>query len=253
MTKKVTDQKFLLNDVTDHNEIYNKLKKFTDSLDNSSNNSYTAAISSGTPAMQVAWILLAESGDFSIKNPLRLIKTSDPRFGPSKNIPVKLDSGLPRIISLSNEIEEIKRDLIPQANLSVNKGELRIGNTLIDLAPIEFCYYRYFAERVIEDKGLEKFSGFTVPIKFMQKIHRYHEESFYDFYSGREELGNMIKKEYEQGITTLRGNISKLNKKLTSVLNNKTIIDTFQIVAEGKRGAKFYGIKASENKLSIIK
>jgi hypothetical protein len=87
----------------------------------------------------------------------------------------------------------------------------------------------------------------------MKKIYKYHEESFYDFYSGREDLEELIKKEYEMGITTFRGNISKLNSKIKSRLDNETLINTFQIVSEGKRGVKFYGLKLPSNKISIVK
>jgi len=78
---KISDQEFNLSDVTDHNQIYLQLKEFTDTLLKNKSYTYTAAISSGTPAMQVCWILLAESGDFSEANPLRLIKIKDPKFG----------------------------------------------------------------------------------------------------------------------------------------------------------------------------
>lgn len=251
LAESISNYKVNLTDVTDHNEIYKELKKITDRLDKKDNIKYTAAISSGTPAMQVAWILLAESGDFSISNPLKLIKTKDPKFGKSKNIHVKLSTGLPRIVGLTNELAEVKQDLIPMAVLSIEKGELTIGGNAIKLAPIEFCYYRYFAEKVIENKGLEKFSGYTISLNFMKQIQKFHEESFYDFYSGREELEEMIKKEHEQGIGTFRGNISKLNSKIQKGLDNETLVKTFQIVSEGKRGAMFYGLRVSKKKLKI--
>ena len=66
--KKVTFIELNIKDVTDHNEIYPALKTITDQLPKSESLNYTAAISSGTPAMQVCWILLAESETF-----LRLI------------------------------------------------------------------------------------------------------------------------------------------------------------------------------------
>lgn len=241
-----------LDDVTDHNEIYLKLKEFTDLLDKNSDYKYTAAISSGTPAMQVAWILLAESGDFSISNPMRLIKTKDPKFGESSNIEVKLNTSLPQIIGLSKELDKVRKDLIPKVSISKSRGIISIGDRIIDFSPIEFCYYRYFADRVINKKGLEKFSGYTVSLSFMKIIYRFHEETFYDFYSGREELGDLIKKEYEIGITTFRGNISRINKKLKEQLKNDTLFKAFCVYSEGKRGAKVYGLKLTPDKIKYI-
>ena len=103
-------------DVTDHNHIYPVLKGFTDDLNKAENFDYTAAISSGTPAMQVCWILLAESGDFSETNKLNLIKVKDPAFGESENIPVIIETSLPQIIRLKNEIKTLRNDLVPTSD-----------------------------------------------------------------------------------------------------------------------------------------
>ncbi|MBN2572365.1 MAG: hypothetical protein JXA68_09580 [Ignavibacteriales bacterium] len=158
LAKNIYDFEFSFNDVTDHNEIYKKLKIFTDSLNKSKEFSYTAAVSSGTPAMQVCWILLAESGDFSETNQLKLIKVKDPRFGKTENIPVKIDTSLPKIIRLKNEIDTIKKDLIPKAVLTISKPELKIGDIVIDLSPILLSYYKYFTENLLSNKPPEKFS-----------------------------------------------------------------------------------------------
>lgn len=249
---KVEDHCFEITDVTDHNIIYKVLKDYTDKLEDKKSISYTAAISSGTPAMQVCWILLAESGDFSVSNPLKLIKVKDPKFGTSQNIPVKLSTSLPRIIGLKNQIESLKADLIPSAIINVNHGMLKIGDIDVDLSPIEFCYYRYFAKRVLDKYEAEKFSGITVPLKFMELIYHYHQESFPDLDLNREDLRKMIKNKNELGIQTFRGNISKVNKKIKEALNNITLIEQFQISITGKRGAKFYGVKCDVSKIKII-
>ena len=249
---KVSDILLTFADVTDHNDIYNKLKELTGTLPKSKNLHYTAAISSGTPSMQVCWILLAESGDFSEEFPLRLIKVNDPKFGKSGNVEVKLDTSLPKILRLKNELESIKKDLIPSTTINIARGRLTIGVTKVDLSPIEFCYYRYFAGRVIDGLGDEKFSGISVSLSFMECIYSFHEESFPDLELNRLDLQKMIKNRRELGITTFRGNISKINRKIKETLDNQTLIENFQISVIGKRGAKFYGIKASSSKLKLI-
>lgn len=252
LANKVSDILLTFTDVTDHNDIYNKLKELTGNLPKSKNLHYTAAISSGTPSMQVCWILLAESGDFSEEFPLRLIKVKDPKFGKSGNIEVKLDTSLPKILRLKNEIDTIKKDLIPTALINIDRGELTIGKTKVDLSPIEFCNYRYFAERVIDGLGDEKFSGVSVSLSFMESIFSFHEESFPNLDLNREDLRKMIKNGNELGITTFRGNISKINKKMKETLDNPTLVENFQISKEGKRGAKFYGIKVAPSKIKIV-
>ncbi|MHB8580752.1 MAG: RNA repair transcriptional activator RtcR family protein [Ignavibacteriaceae bacterium] len=64
-SQDVTLINLIISDVTDQNEIYKKLKSFTDTLDKGGWTEYTASVSSGTLAMQNCWILLSESGDFS--------------------------------------------------------------------------------------------------------------------------------------------------------------------------------------------
>lgn len=241
-----------IKDVTDHNQIYLALKEFTDKLVMREDCNYTAAISSGTPAMQVCWILLSESGDFSESNKLNLIKVKDPKFGKSENIPVKIDTALPKIIRLKEEVEILKKDLIPNATITMAKPGLKIGEIEIILSPMELTYYKYFAERVITEKGDEKFSGFNTSNSFLDRVIEIHEELFPDLDSNRMELITIRKKDIGLSVYTFRGNISKLNKKIKNALQNATISNTFEVSSEGGRGAKFYGIKADSNKLKIL-
>jgi len=253
LAKKIIDHKMNITDVTNHNQIYTSLKSYVDKLTKDNETKYTASITSGTPAMQVCWILLGESGEFSEDYPLRLIQVKDPKFGKSKNIEVELGTALPKIISLKEEVETLKKNLVPTAKINISRSELSIGGVVIKLSPIEFCYYRYFAERVIGELGDERFSGFVVKLGFMKKIYKYHQESFEFLDTNRMDLGKMIKKKEELAIQTFRGNVSKLNKKIRNTLNNDTLADYFQISIEGSRGAKFYGIKAPKEKLLITK
>ncbi len=253
LAKKVRLEKLNIKDVTDHNEIYILLKEFTDTLLKNSDLSYTAAISSGTPAMQVCWILLAESGDFSETNKLRLIKVTDPRFGQSRNIEVKIASTLPKIIRLKKEINSLKKSLIPKAIISKEKATLHIDDKYIPLSPIELSYYMYFVDKLLQGKSFEKFTGISVPDHFLNKILDYHQELFPDLESNRYELKTIQKKKIGLSIYTFRGNISKLNKKIKIVLENETLINSFIIQAKGNRGAKFYGIDNLPEKFIVEK
>ena len=251
-SKRINLAQFNISDVTDHNEIYQILKSFTDNLEKKDGIEYTAAISSGTPAMQVCWILLAESGDFSEEFPLKLIKVKDPKFGKSANIIVRLDTSLPKILRLKKEIESVKKDLIPIAEINLDKGIITIGDLQVDLSPIEFCHYRYFAERIIDSLDTEKFSGISVSLSFAKKIYSYHKESFPNLDSNRMDLEKIINDGIEMAMPTFRGNITKIKKKIREALEIQTLVDNFQITITGKRGAKFYGIKAPKLKIRII-
>lgn len=253
LADKVTLVQLDLPDVTDHNDIYIKLKAFCTALPDKDTCQYTAAISSGTPSMQVCWILLAESGDFSITNPLRLIKITDPKFGPSQIVDVKLNSALPKIIRLNEELNTIKNDLIPTLYLDTKRATLKVGEINVHLSPIELCHFRYFAERLIEKKGDEKFSGILTPMSLMKKIHQYHQEMYPDLELNREDLKKAIKNELEWPIQTFRGNISKINRKLRTAVYNNTTYKYYEISTSGSRGARYYGLAADPSKIVIIK
>ena len=252
LATKSSDEEFVFNDVTDHNEIYQKLKEFADTLEKNENISYTASISSGTPAMSVCWILLAESGDFSEEYPLRLIKVKDPRFGSAGNVEVKLNTSLPRIIRLKKEVDKLKEDLIPKCKIDIEKGKVLIGEKEIDFAPTQFCYYRYFAQRAIENKGKENFSGFNAPIHFVEAVYEFYEQTFPSLDVNGQFLLDIINGKKSLALGTFRSNISKLNKKLEKALGNQSLFELFRISIEGKRGKRFYGINAPGNKFEIV-
>lgn len=247
LAKSVTLIPFHLKDVTDHNEVYTRLKEFTDSIEKPDGCYFYAAISSGTPAMQTAWILLAESGEFSEQHPLNLLKVKDPKFGESKNIPVKLEAALPRITALKKEVHSF----LPRIDIYIDAGELKIGGQIIPLAPVELCYYRYFCETKKQGREKIKFSGLTTPEEFLKTVYAYHEESFPVLDLGRDELRKMIKSGTGLSAATFRGNISKLNKKIELTLQNEQQAKYCKITATGQRGAKFYGIPAPAEKITI--
>ena len=231
-----------IRNVTDHNEIYPTLLSFCRSLTVDKTTHYTAAIASGTPTMQVCWILIAESGDF----PLTLIRSNEPKFGKPYVIPVKLGIGLPKIIRLEEENKTLRKQneaLIPTAKLNIKRGSITIGDKLINLSPIEFSYYRYFAELVKNGSEPLNIIANTISSEFVKTILDYHEQSFKVLDSNR-----MFK---DIGLQTFRGNVSKTNKAITNALNNPSLATLFHISVDGNRGAKHYSIKLPSNKITI--
>jgi hypothetical protein len=246
----VSLHRFDCNDVTDHNEIYPKLLDMCKSLHRTGAKKFTSAIASGTPAMQVCWILIAESGDF----PLELVRSNEPRFGKPPVTSVKLSTGLPRILRLEKENEtlrEEKKTLMPMLEIDIRKGRIQIGQIKIDLSPVEFAYYRYFAERAQLGEELERVSGIFAPRGFLRKIAAYHKESFPASDLFRAELESMLKSGKELDIRTFRANLSKTNKKLRSALPTEAWVKLFSIVAEGKRHALSYGLRLPRSKIKI--
>jgi hypothetical protein len=250
--RKVYLHEFDCNDVTDHNEIYPKLLSFCRTLLPSKITTFTAAIASGTPAMQVCWILMAESGDF----PLTLIRSNEPKFGKPYVRDVRLGTGLPRITQLKQENENLQKkneQLLPQVTLVVSTGTLAVGDTKISLSPVEFSYYRYFALRVKEGKEFERVSGISLPSHFLSSIIQFHKESFPESDTFRRPLEEMLKKGLDLDVGTFRGNISKLNKKIRMATDNAVISDLLEISAEGSRHSRFYGVRIPSGKISIKK
>lgn len=242
--------RFDCDNVTDHNEIYPKLLDLCRSLKTDGRKEFTAAIASGTPAMQVCWILMAESGDF----PVELIRSNEPRFGKAPVTPIRLATGLPRIIRLEQENEFLRkehRDLIPDLHISISKGAITIAGVQLPLSPVEFCYYRYFAERARDSMEFERFSGIAAPAGFLKKIIAYHRESFPEADLFRKDLEEMMKRGRDLDIRTVRGNISKANKKIRGAISNPSWVRIFEISSEGKKHSLHYGIRSPAEKVHL--
>ncbi|MBX2990114.1 MAG: hypothetical protein KF749_02990 [Bacteroidetes bacterium] len=244
--------RFDCDDVTDHNEIYPKLLAFCNSLGPAESKKFTAAIASGTPAMQVCWILMAESGDF----PLELIRSNEPRFGKAPVTPIRLGTGLPRIIRLEQENEFLKKeklDLVPELKIEVSKGRVLVGGIEIRFSPIEFSYYRYFAERDRNAQEFERFSGIAVPRHFLEKVVTFHRESFPESELFRDKLERMLSARNDLSVGTFRANIVKLNTKIKNALKNPALQKLLMVTTEGKRHALFYGLQMPSHKIRITK
>ena len=245
---KVYLHEFNCSDVTNHNDIYPQLLSFCKSLGVDANKTFTAAIASGTPAMQVCWILMAESGDF----PIELIRSNEPKYGKPLVIPIKLGTGLPRILRLEEENKQLQKDkeeLIPPLVIDVKNGLAYVNGVNLDLSPIEFCYYRYFAERKLISDEFERISGILVPPVFVENLLLYRKESFPD-----KEVSEKEKRELrDRGISTatFRSNLSKANNGIHKVLKNKSLAKLFEIAIEGKKNSKLYGIQLPKARIII--
>jgi hypothetical protein len=244
--------KMSLDNVTDHNEIYPKLLELCRKLKPTSNKKFTAAISSGTPAMQVCWILMAESGDF----PLKLIRSNEPKFGKQFVTEVKLDTGLPRILRLEEEVKELReemKNLLPHLTIDVINGSVKIGKTEVPFSPIEFSYYRFFAEQAKNNYPPMRISGIFVPDDFLKDVVRYHGESFPGSDLFRQDLQNKLSKGENLDVRVFRGNVSKANRKINNMLANQSLVKMFKISSFGKRHAMSYGIDIPKGKINIKK
>lgn len=243
---------FDINNVTDHNEIYPKLLNYLKLNLNSSSNRITAAIASGTPSIQACWILVAESGDFK----LELIRSNEPEFGLPAVVTVKLDTSLPRIMRLQEEnikLKRINKDLLPFAKLSIVNSELYIGEIFIPLSPLQFCYYRYFLERIHKNEGDLKLKGYEMPREFCERIITFYEDSYKDHNLNIKDYKTKLSKfEYIQA-SIFRSHLSKLNSRIKKELNNSLIYNYFKVHGIGSNQSKSYGINIPKEKIRLVK
>ena len=251
-SKSVYVHKFECRDVTDHNEIYPKLLQLCNSLGKGGGRKFTAAIASGTPAMQACWILMAESGDFAVD----LIRSNEPRFGKPFVVPVRLGTSLPRIIRLETENKALRQEtisLVPEIEIDIQQGSVHIAGIQVPLSPIEFSYYRYFVERLMAGESPMRCSGISAPKEFLEKIVKHHRESFPDSDLFRRDLEKMLKAEQDLDIRTFRANVSKTNSRIKKALSNPAWHKLFRISVGGKRHATTYGILVPVNKIRAIR
>lgn len=230
---KVTLTELKIKDPTDHNEIYPKLLQSLEEVQKS-NRRYTAAISSGTPSMQACWILIAESGAF----PLKLVRSDDPKWGVPVVRKVKLSAALPRIVKIKKENVALKKWLLSKVLIDKKTPALTIGDSELKLTPVEFAYYSFFANRVKSTKEFLKFGVHNVPEEFYRSVLQCMKETFPEADSVIEKL------ERSGGITcsTFRTNVTRINKKIASLIDEKTAARYYEIGSEGRKFAKRYGI-----------
>lgn len=239
-----------LNDPADHNDIYPKLRAIVSKV-SESGQPLVAAISSGTPSMQVCWILLAESGEATIK----LIRTVDPALSKKTIRDVKLGIGLPRIQALEEENSDLQAIAIPPVTLYIRKGILMIGKEIVNLSPRMFTYYRYFLERSIKSQNsadaMLEVRGVFVGGDFSTRIVAYHEESFPE--KEDEDIHMMSKKNLDFESSVFRSTISKLNKRITDTVKDPRVHRYLVVRAEGPKSARQYFVTLPPSKISIVK
>lgn len=229
-------QKLEIENPIDHNEIYPKLLELCRSLPKSRD--YTGAIASGTPAMQVCWILMAESGDFKIK----LIRSNEPKFGREIITEIKLGTGLPRIKKLENKIRIIRKEIekkLKPVEINIKNAKCKIDNKILSLTNIEFCYYLYFLKRA--DFGKEHLSVTNnMPGEiFIKEINDNYKKLY------PESTRNFNEK------TSFQSNVSKINKKIKELIDDSKIAEYYQIRSEGNRGKKSYFIGLKKGLIKI--
>lgn len=234
----------------DHNEIYPKLLEYCNNLDNSKDIRYTAAISSGTPAMQVCWILMAESGDFEVE----LIRTNEPIFGENIITPIKLGTGLPIIRSMKRKIKSLQKEIneiLPELKIYVKSHKILIGDIEIKLSQMEFSYYRYFAEKARRGEDGEYIPHNHLPLNMARSILKYHIESF-PHSDSRIDFERDTNGHQETPKARLNENISNIKRKMGGALIGRNITDHYVIRNFGSRKDGNYLIKLDSKKIKII-
>jgi hypothetical protein len=231
-----------IEDPTNHNEIYPKLLRFLESV-HKQGKSYTAAISSGTPSMQACWILIAESGAF----PLKLVRSDDPKWGVKLVRPVKLSTALPKIEKIKRENLELKKSALSKLQIKRKVPSVQIGDSVLNLTPMEFVYYRFFAERA--KKGLEylRFGTVNVPEVFYKSVCDFHRDSFPDADLARITL----EKQKHISCSTFRSNVTRINNKMKKLVKNEFYSKYYCIESEGQRLSKRYGVSLPHQLINI--
>lgn len=246
---KVRRYYFDLDDVVDHNEIFPKLLSHLRKNFNPEYVKVTAAIASGTPAMQACWILIAESGEF----PLELIRSNEPETGKPAITRVKLGAHLPKIRMLQNENENLRKNLYPEVIISIKKSEIHINGKLIKFSPLEFCYYRYFLTKITTDDGDLKVQGYSMPREFCERIIGYFEESYKPYDINIRALKKKLSEFENINVNNFRSTVSKLNKKIKKHPLPANLKLYYEITSTGPRFSKSYGLGIPKEKITLIK
>ncbi|GMV52644.1 MAG: hypothetical protein D8M52_04770 [Chlorobi bacterium] len=239
-----------LDDPTDHNDIYPKLRSLLSRIQERYSD-VTAAISSGTPSMQVCWILLAEG---ELKT-LRLVRTIEPSLSQNTVRPVRLGVGLPRIESLEQETRVLQEIALPLITLNVRKGLLLVGDSLVHLSPRMFTYYRYFLELLVTAKtqhdAMFEVRGVFVGSDFAATIVEYHHASFPE--SEDVEIARIEKTGRDIESSVFRSTVSKLNQRIYRDVQDTRIHKYLRVNADGPKSSRLYFINYPVSRVTIIR
>jgi|NOAtaT_7_FD_contig_71_2936607_length_3667_multi_2_in_0_out_0_2 hypothetical protein len=245
---KVQTLTFEIDDPTDHNELYPKLQQALSSV-MTINEEVVAAISSGTPSMQVCWILLAESGDAKI----RLVRTVEPELSASIVREVRLGTSLPRITSMEQELRNLRDLVIEPVLLERKSGKVMIGGTQVAFSPLQFAYYRFFLEHLKKARKGEPFeiriSAFALGETYTKEINSHQMEAFPDFENS--DPTRLAKKRSDISAEDFRSTISKLNKRINDALGGDQLSTYYHIKAEGPKNARRYAIRLDPTKIVL--
>ncbi|MCX6159125.1 MAG: hypothetical protein NTY74_14185 [Ignavibacteriae bacterium] len=158
----------------------------------------------------------------------------------------------------------------PKININLENGKLYIGEIHVKLDATLFCYYRYFAERAMNNLGFEDIrealgseyyknvegSDYDnkpiISSQIIPKIIKYHKDSFHDD-GNRKRLEDKLARKQTSKITTFASYQSRIKKALQETLNNildDKLIESLTIINNPDRKYS-YGIKYPSDKIII--
>lgn len=141
----------------------------------------------------------------------------------------------------------------PLLTINLRSVRVSVGKTVLQLEPMEFVYYRYFAERAAYDYGPARLEAPDVaPSGFLSMVAEFHRDLFPLLDSHGEKLEAQLKRGKEITIREFRSKISKINKKIETALASTQDPSRFKIRSTGRTGALQYGLELKPRDVHII-
>jgi len=129
--------------------------------------------------------------------------------------------------------------------IDIEKRELRYANESLTLEPMEFLFYYYFVD--IKNRGKGKINVYDFILSETKDQFISYFEEFYPYYYINEK--NWYKKGFSKEYFNQRR--SKVNKKITGLIDDKDIADNFIINVNRRYRDSKYFIKADKNNFII--
>jgi CRISPR-associated protein (TIGR02584 family) len=250
----------------------NKICEFLRSITSNPENTLYCSITGGRKSMSVhlanalaifarendrlLHVLTKEEHEFKgfypiTKEEIKDLELSDIPFVRLRSI---LSAELKRPELLQSNFEDIVRftqkqlkTLAPSNKLilDIERRELRYGNDYIILEPLEFVFYYLFVDsksRGINNISVQQF----ISDETQNRLIEYFEEFYPEFYIKE-------KKWYKKGFSKedFRVRRSKVNNKISRLIDDPDIADLFTINVNKKYGSSTYYIRAEKDRLVI--
>jgi len=142
---------------------------------------------------------------------------------------------------------------LPQLEINLNTGIVRVNGVIIKISPVEFSHYCVLAKNVSLGNDPYRMDESDIPQEMVIGAFEYYENAFHNLVDTMTQSEIDAKKNNPIEVKTWRSYISKINSAFIKSKLDPLIIKHYQVNIDGKRNSKLYSIKTSPKNIKFVK